>query len=336
MVFDLKGSSEILVAGGAGYIGSHCVKLLIECGYNVVVIDNLVNGHKESIVKGATFYNGDISDPLILHQIFRKHRISSVIHFAAFAYVGASVLDPLSYYLNNLSAPIILLGVLKEYGCKKIVFSSTCATYGAPESACLNEDTPQIPINPYGHSKAMFEQVLKDAGKAWGLEYVILRYFNAAGCSFDSTLGEDHDPEPHLIPKVLMAARGDYDHICVYGDDYNTYDGTCVRDYIHVEDLSSAHLKALQYLLGGGGSNVFNLGGGVGTSVKQVIQVAEEVTGRPIPIVYSSRREGDPAYLVADITKSREVLGWEAKNSDMKIIIKSAWNWFSNERLGRY
>ena len=273
-------TDTILVTGGAGYIGSHTVRLLAQQGRRIVVLDNLIYGHAEAVVDpGVELVVGEIGDRELVNGLFEKHRFQAVIHFAAFAYVGESVTDPLKYYRNNTADPLVLLEAMRDHGCRIFVFSSTCATYGTPEELPITERSPQVPINPYGRSKLMMEWILRDCETAWGLKSACLRYFNASGCSADGLIGEDHDPEAHLIPRVLMALTGELDHIEVFGEDYDTPDGTCIRDYVHVEDLAEAHAKALDLLALGGASVQCNLGTGVGVSVKEIIQSAEEVTG---------------------------------------------------------
>ncbi len=327
----------ILVAGGAGYIGSHTVRLLHAEGYKVVILDNLVYGHREAVVDdGVELVIGAVGDRELLQDLFKKHQFAAVIHFAAYAYVGESVNDPLKYYRNNTAEPLVLLEVMQEFGCKSFVFSSTCATYGEPQKLPLTEDHPQNPVSPYGKSKLMVEWILEDCDTAWGLKSASLRYFNASGCSLDGSIGEDHDPETHLIPLVLMAIRGEVPELTVFGTDYPTEDGTCIRDYIHVEDLASAHVAALRHLTKGGETLKCNLGTGVGISVKEIIECAEEVTGKKVPLVYGERRPGDPAQLVAEPSQAREILGWEAQHKDVRSMIETAWNWMNGPRQGHY
>lgn len=327
----------ILITGGAGYIGSHTVRLLVSQGRKVVVLDNLAYGHTAAIVdEGVEFITGDVGDRDLVRSLFRKHGFCAVIHFAAFAYVGESVTDPLKYYWNNTAEPIALLQVMEENGCKVFVFSSTCATYGTPARIPIDESNPQNPINPYGHSKLMVERILRDCDHAWGLRSACLRYFNASGCSADGKIGEDHDPETHLIPRVLMAVTGEIDTLEVYGTDYPTPDGTCIRDYIHVEDLAEAHDLALRHLLSGKESLRCNLGTGKGISVKEIISAAEAVTGKKVPVRFGPRREGDPPELVADPSLARETLGWVAKHRDVTGIVASAWVWMNSPNKGRY
>lgn len=327
----------ILVTGGAGYIGSHTVHLLANQGRKVVVLDNMVFGHHQAIIDSEVeLVRGDVGDRQLLRSLFEKHDFQAVIHFAAFAYVGESVTDPLKYYENNTAEPIRLLQVMQEFGCKVFVFSSTCATYGLPESNPITENNSQNPINPYGRSKLMVEWILRDCERAWGLKSACLRYFNASGCEADGRIGEDHQPETHLIPRVLMALTGEIEKIEIYGTDYDTPDGTCIRDYIHVEDLADAHAKALDYLSDGGDSLCCNLGTGVGVSVKEIITVVEDVTGKTVPLSYGPRRAGDPDSLVANPDRARQILGWEAKHKDVRDMVSSAWKWVSRDHGGHY
>ncbi len=327
----------ILVAGGAGYIGSHTVRLLNSEGYRVVVLDNLVYGHRDAIVDdGVEFVEGAVGDKELLVSLFEKYQFAGVIHFAAYAYVGESVTDPLKYYRNNTAEPLTLLEVMSDFGCKSFVFSSTCATYGEPQKLPLTEDHPQNPVSPYGKSKLMVEWILDDCDHAWGLKSAALRYFNASGCSTDGKIGEDHDPETHLIPLVLKAVQGEIPALTVFGTDYPTPDGTCIRDYIHVEDLASAHIAALRKLIDGGDSIRCNLGTGVGISVKEIIDAAEEVTGQKVPVTYGDRRPGDPAQLVADPQMAKDLLDWEAERKDVRTMIETAWQWMSQPHGGHF
>ncbi len=329
--------TPILVTGGAGYIGSHTVRLVAEQGRKVVVLDNLVFGHQAAIVSpGVELVVGDVGDRELLHGLFEKHRFGAVVHFAAYAYVGESVANPLKYYWNNTAEPVRLLQVMQQHDCRVFVFSSTCATYGVPEKLPITEENPQRPINPYGMSKLMVERILADCGAAWGLRSACLRYFNASGCSADGLIGEDHDPETHLIPRVLMAVTGEIETLEVFGTDYPTPDGTCIRDYIHVNDLASAHARALDHLAAGGESVACNLGTGVGLSVKEIITLAEEITGHAVPVKFGPRREGDPPVLVADPALAREKLGWEAEHRDAREMVRSAWQWMSGANKGRF
>ena len=330
-------TAPVLVTGGAGYIGSHTVRLLASQGRKVVVLDNLVYGHREAIVdQGVELVVGEVGDRALLTELFARHSFGAVVHFAAYAYVGESVTDPLKYYRNNTAEPLTLLEVMQEHGCKAFVFSSTCATYGVPEAVPISESNPQAPINPYGRSKLMLEWILADCDRAWGLKSACLRYFNASGSSEDGLIGEDHDPETHLIPRVLMAVTGEIPHVDVFGTDYPTPDGTGVRDYIHVADLASAHAKALDHLAAGGDSIRCNLGTGVGVSVKEIIAAVEEVTGKKVPVQYGPRRAGDPPELLADPRLAKELLGWQAQHRDVRDMVRTAWTWISGPRGGRY
>lgn len=324
--------TTILVAGGAGYIGSHTVKYLLKNDYNVVVVDNLVYGHSEAVLT-PNFEQIDLADKGALDAVFKKYKIDAVVHFAAYTYVGESVTDPQKYYWNNMVNTLNLLDTMIENNVKNIVFSSTCATYGNPQYTPIDEKHPQFPINPYGKTKLMMEQIMADYETAYGLKYVALRYFNAAGCDAQGELGESHDPETHLIPLVLKAIKGEIPQINVFGTDYDTPDGTCIRDYIHVEDLADAHMLAVEKLFSDGKSECINLGTGIGTSVKEIIQAAEEVTGKKVPLQYGERRAGDPAKLYAANQKSKEVLGWNPKYTDIKEIIKTAWLWEENKKF---
>lgn len=329
--------APVLVTGGAGYIGSHTVRYLASQGRKVVVLDNLVYGHREAIVDPEVeLVVGEIGDKPLLRDLFARHGFGAVVHFAAYAYVGESVTDPLKYYRNNTAEPLALLEVMQESGCRNFVFSSTCATYGVPEAIPISERNPQAPINPYGRSKLMLEWILADCDRAWGLKSACLRYFNASGSSEDGLIGEDHDPETHLIPRVLMAVTGEISHVDVFGTDYPTPDGTGVRDYIHVADLASAHAKALDHLAAGGESLACNLGTGVGVSVKEIISAVEEITGKKVPVQYGPRRAGDPPELLADPRLAAEKLGWVAQQRDVRDMVRSAWAWMSGARGGRY
>lgn len=330
-------TAPVLVTGGAGYIGSHTVRLLASQGRKVVVLDNLVYGHRDAIVDPEVeLVVGAVGDKALLNELFARHRFGAVVHFAAFAFVGESVTDPLKYYRNNTAEPLTLLEVMQEHGCKNFVFSSTCATYGVPVSIPISEKNPQEPINPYGRSKLMLEWILADCDRAWGLKSACLRYFNASGSSEDGLIGEDHNPETHLIPRVLMAVTGEISHVDVFGTDYPTPDGTGVRDYIHVADLATAHSKALDHLGAGGESVQCNLGTGVGVSVKEIIAAVEEVTGKKVPVQYGPRREGDPPELLADPRLAEQVLGWVARHRDVRDMVRSAWTWINGTRGGRY
>ncbi|XJZ26765.1 UDP-glucose 4-epimerase GalE [Bacillota bacterium Lsc_1132] len=316
----------ILVTGGAGYIGSHTVVELLNHGEEVVIVDNLRTGHQQAVA-GGTFYQGDISDRSFLDSIFGKHEIEAVIHFAASSLVGESVQKPLDYYENNLIASHSLVSAMIEHGVKKIVFSSTAATYGEPKSIPILESDLTNPTNPYGETKLAMEKMFRWCDHAYGLKSISLRYFNAAGAHPDAIIGEDHNPESHLIPIILQVALGQREAIGIFGDDYPTEDGTCIRDYIHVMDLANAHWLALEHLRKNNTSDVFNLGNGTGFSVKQVIETAREVTEHPIPEKISPRRAGDPAVLIATSEKAQSVLGWKPKYNDLKTIIATAWKW---------
>jgi len=330
-------SESILVTGGAGYIGSHTVRLLASQGRKIVVLDSLVYGHEEAIIDPAVeLVVGEVGDRDLVRSLFKKHQFTAVVHFAAFAYVGESVTNPLKYYQNNTAEPIALLQVMEEFGCKVFVFSSTCATYGTPDRLPITETNPQDPINSYGRSKLMVEWILTDCDRAWGLKSVCLRYFNASGCSTDGLIGEDHRPETHLIPRVMMAVTGEIEFVEVFGTDYDTPDGTGIRDYIHVEDLADAHARALDHLAAGGDSLKCNLGTGIGVSVKEIISAVEEVSGKPVPVKYGPRREGDPARLIADPSLAKEKLGWVASRRDVRDMVRPAWKWISGPRAGRY
>jgi UDP-glucose 4-epimerase len=316
----------ILIVGGAGYIGAHINKILNKNGYETVVFDNLSYGHEE-FVKWGAFENGDLGNIEDIRSIFSSYPITAVLHFAAYTYVGESVEDPQKYYRNNVCNTLNLLQVMLEFGVKRMVFSSTCATYGNPVEIPITENHVQNPISPYGKGKLMVENILSDYSQAYNLKYVSLRYFNAAGADPDTEIGEEHDPETHLIPLILDAASGKRDNINIFGTDYSTEDGTCIRDYIHVTDLADAHLKALKYLENGGNSDYFNLGNGSGFSVKEVIEEAKKITGKEIVAVEIERRAGDPPILVGSSEKIRSVLNWEPKYSDLSIIIETAWKW---------
>lgn len=322
----------ILVAGGAGYIGSHTAKYLQKKGYNVIILDNLVYGHKEAVLE-AKFEQADLKDKEAINKIFKKYKIDAVVHFAAFAYVGESVTEPKKYYQNNVVNTLNLLDAMVENDVKNIVFSSTCATYGNPQYMPLDEKHPQNPINPYGKTKLMIEQIMEDYDTAYSLKFAALRYFNAAGADYQGELGESHNPETHLIPLVLKAIKGEIPKITVFGTDYDTPDGTCVRDYVHVEDLADAHMLALEKLFKDGKSLKINLGTGVGNSVKEVIEAAQEVTGQKVPLEYGERRAGDPDKLFATNAFAKEILGWNPKYTDIKKIIETAWAWEQNKKF---
>lgn len=316
----------VLVTGGAGYIGSHTVKLLLQRGYQPVVYDNLIYGHRQAVL-GGHFVQGNLHETGRLVEALRTHRVSAVIHFAAFAYVGESVRDPLKYYHNNVAGTVSLLQAMHTAGVQRLIFSSSCATYGVPQQPRLTEDHPQNPINPYGESKLFVERMLQAGAPAYGLRWMSLRYFNAAGADPDGELGERHNPETHLIPLVLAAASGRLPEIAIFGTDYETPDGTCIRDYIHVTDLADAHLLALQTLDSDHANTAYNLGTGNGYSVHQVLETATRVTGRPIASIVAPRRAGDPSCLVAAADKARQVLGWTPQYSDLETIMATAWRW---------
>lgn len=315
----------ILVTGGAGYIGSVTAELLRARGERVVVLDDLFRGHREAIPQGEPFYEGRIGDRELVARIAREHELEACIHFAALAYVGESVQDPSRYFINNVEQGIALLDALISNDVRRVVFSSTCATYGEPQHVPISEDHPQNPTNPYGWSKLFMERIMQSYDSAYGLRYVALRYFNACGAS--PNLGEDHEPETHLIPNVLRAAQGLIPAVSVFGNDYPTPDGTPIRDYIHVSDLGSAHILALDYLRAGGLSNYINLGNGQGYSVMDVIETARQVTERPITVQIEPRRAGDPSRLVANAEKARTVLGWQPAHPDLASIIRTDWEW---------
>lgn len=321
--------ATILVTGGAGYIGSHAVLALQKAGYEVIVLDNLVYGHRELVedVLKVELVVGDISDRTLLDKLFSSRDISAVMHFAAYIAVGESVTDPAKYYRNNVTGTLTLLEAMVAAEVKQLVFSSTCAIYGMPQQVPMTEDHPLAPMSPYATSKRMVEQMLADFGSAYGLESVIFRYFNASGANPEGLLGEDHNPETHLIPLVLLTALGKRESISIFGTDYATPDGTCLRDYIHVSDLADAHVLGLEYLLKDGKSEVFNLGNGNGFSVKQVIETARVVTGKEIKAVERERRAGDPPALVGSSDKARKILGWSPQYSDLSKIIAHAWQW---------
>ena len=324
----------IMVLGGAGYIGSHTVYALIERGEDVVIVDNLETGHIEAVHEKARFYQGDIRDRAFIDSVFDKEQIDAVIHFAANSLVGESMTDPLKYYDNNVNGTKVLLQSMVAHNIKKIVFSSTAATYGEPERVPILETDRTEPTNTYGETKLSMEKMFKWTDVAHGVKYVSLRYFNACGAHESGQIGEAHSPETHLIPLVLQVPLGQREAINIYGDDYPTEDGTCIRDYIHVTDLAQAHILAVEYLMNGNDSNVFNLGNGVGFSVKEVIEVARKVTGHAIPAVISERRAGDPARLIASSDKAREVLNWQPAHADLEEIIASAWKWHSTHPKG--
>ncbi|MBE6050961.1 MAG: UDP-glucose 4-epimerase GalE [Clostridium sp.] len=324
---------SILVCGGAGYIGSHMVAELLENNEEVVILDNFAKGHKEAIL-GGKLYVGDLRDREILDKIFTENKIDAVIDFAAYSLVGESMTEPLKYFNNNVYGTISLLEAMKDYGVKYIVFSSTAATYGEPKVVPIEENSDTIPTNAYGESKLIVEKILRWCDSAYGIKYTALRYFNAAGAHVSGQIGEDHSPETHLIPLILDVALGNREKIMMFGDDYNTKDGTCIRDYIHVTDLAKAHLLALKRLRNGGESTAYNLGNGTGFSVKEVVEVARKVTGHEIPAEVAPRRAGDPATLIASSDRAIKELGWEPKFNDLETIISTAWKWHSSHPQG--
>lgn len=326
----------VLILGGAGYIGSHMVDRLISQGKEkVVVVDNLVTGHRQAVHPDAIFYEGDLADKPFMRQVFAENPdIDAVIHFAAFSLVGESMTDPLKYFNNNTAGMISLLEVMNECGVKKIVFSSTAATYGIPKEIPILETTPQQPINPYGESKLMMETIMKWSDQAYGIKFVALRYFNVAGDKPDGSIGEDHRPESHLVPIILQVANGQRDKIAIFGDDYATPDGTNIRDYVHPFDLAEAHILAVDYLRNGGASDAFNLGSSTGFSNLEMVEVARKVTGHPIPLEIADHRPGDPDVLIADSSKARTVLGWAPQFDDIEKIMSSAWAWHSSHPNG--
>lgn len=324
----------ILVCGGAGYIGSHTVAELLNRGEHVLVVDSLYKGHKEAVMKPAKLMVGDLRDSEFMDKVFTENEIEAVIDFAADSLVGESVVEPLKYYRNNVYGTLCLLEKMNQYNVKKIVFSSTAATYGEPENTPILETDKTFPTNPYGETKLTVEKMLKWSDNAYGLKYVVLRYFNAAGAYKTGEIGEDHNPESHLIPIILQVALNKRDKISIFGDDYTTKDGTCIRDYIHVTDLADAHILALNKLRKDNTSSIYNLGNGMGVSVKEVIDVARNVTGHKIPAEVSPRRAGDPAVLIASSQKIIDELGWKPQYASLEQIISSAWNWHKNHPNG--
>lgn len=325
---------KLLVLGGAGYIGSHTVSELLDIGHEVVIVDSLVTGYADAVNEKATFYQGDIRDKDFLDTLFSNEHIDAVIHFAAFSLVGESVINPLKYYENNLYGTKVLLESMINNNVDKIVFSSTAAVYGEPENIPISETNRTCPTNPYGETKLAMEKMISWTAKAHNLHYVSLRYFNACGAHKSGKIGEAHNPESHLIPLILQVPNGKREYVSVYGTDYDTEDGTCIRDYIHVTDLAKAHILAVEYLMNGGTNEIFNLGNGVGYSVREVIETARKVTGHPIMEKEEPRRAGDPARLVASGQKAKEILGWEPEIKDLADIISSAWNWHSKHPNG--
>ena len=326
---------SVLVLGGAGYIGSHTVDRLVEAGKDVVVVDSLVTGHLAAVRKEAKFYQGDLADKDFMRKVFTENPdIDAVIHFAAFSLVAESMKDPLKYFDNNTAGMVKLLEVMNEFDIKYIVFSSTAATYGIPEKMPLYEDDPQLPINPYGESKLMMEKIMRWADEAYGIKFVALRYFNVAGAKPDGSIGEDHHPETHLLPIVLQVAMGEREKLQIFGDDYNTPDGTNVRDYVHPFDLADAHILAVDYLRNGNESSAFNLGSSTGFSNLEIVKAAREVTGKEIPAEIAARRGGDPDTLIAASEKARKVLGWKPEFDDIHKIIETAWKWHTTHPQG--
>ncbi len=317
---------RVLVVGGAGYIGSHMVKMLLGAGHEVITLDNLSSGHPDAVL-GGTFVEGDLADAAFLQGVFAQYQPEAVMHFASFIQVGESVRKPDIYYRNNVTNTLNLLDTMLQFNVKKFIFSSTAAVFGEPDYVPIDEAHPNRPLNPYGRSKWMIEQVLADYDKAFDLRSVCLRYFNAAGADPEGQLGERHDPETHLIPLILQAASGRRDNIHVFGRDYDTPDGTCIRDYIHIVDLCSAHLAALEYLNQGGGSDRFNLGNGAGFSVQEVIDAVQTVSGKTVTVINAARREGDPARLVADAKRAKDMLAWQPVYTDLNTIVAHAWQW---------
>lgn len=326
---------SVLVLGGAGYIGSHTVDRLVEAGKDVVVVDSLVTGHLAAVRKEAKFYQGDLADKDFMRKVFTENPdIDAVIHFAAFSLVAESMKDPLKYFDNNTAGMVKLLEVMNEFDIKYIVFSSTAATYGIPEKMPIYEDDPQLPINPYGESKLMMEKIMRWADEAYGIKFVALRYFNVAGAKPDGSIGEDHHPETHLLPIVLQVAMGEREKLQIFGDDYNTPDGTNIRDYVHPFDLADAHILAVDYLRNGNESSAFNLGSSTGFSNLEIVKAAREVTGKEIPAEIAARRGGDPDTLIAASEKARKVLGWKPEFDDIHKIIETAWKWHTTHPQG--
>ena len=323
---------KVLVTGGAGYIGSHCVKVLLDKGYEVVVVDNLETGYKDAVDSKAKLYIGDIADEALMDRVFGENQVLGVIHFAAFSLVGESMTNPYKYYENNVAKTNRLLESMVKHNVKNIVFSSTAATYGEPEKTPIVETDRQLPTNVYGQTKLAMEQMISWYGKIHGINHVALRYFNVAGAIQDGSIGEAHNPETHLIPIILQVANGKREKLNVFGDDYQTKDGSCIRDYIHVLDLCDAHVLALEYLLNGNSSGVFNLGSGEGFSVFEMVEAARKITGHPIPLEIASRRAGDPAILIASSKKARQVLKWNPTRENIEVMIQDAWTWEKNKR----
>jgi UDP-glucose 4-epimerase len=325
---------NVLVVGGAGYIGSHCVRQLSAAGHRPVVLDNFAYGHRGALASGLTLHEGDLGDEAFVKRVLTDEKIDVVMHFAAFCYVGESVTDPLKYYLNNSAATLHLLHAMLQVGVKKFIFSSTCATFGVPATLPIYENLPQAPINPYGQTKLDIELALRSLAPATGLSFAVFRYFNAAGASEDGVIGEDHHPETHLIPLAIDVATGKRPHLELYGTDYPTPDGTCQRDYVHVDDLSRAHIAAFDQLGTPGTQLFFNLGTGRPTSNREVIRAVEKIVGKPVKVIEKPRRPGDPPALYADSAKARRELGWQVKFGDIESIVATAWRWHSSHPQG--
>ncbi|MBM3867119.1 MAG: UDP-glucose 4-epimerase GalE [Verrucomicrobia bacterium] len=325
---------NILVVGGAGYIGSHCVRQIFAAGHRPVILDNFAYGHRAAVPAGVALHEGNLGDGPFVRRVLEAERIDAVMHFAAYCYVGESVRDPMKYYFNNVVATLHLLQAMRDAGVRRFIFSSTCATFGVPASLPIHENLPQVPINPYGQTKLDIEQVLKALAVAHGLSFAVFRYFNAAGAAEDGSIGEDHAPETHLIPLAIDVATGRRPHLQLFGTDYPTPDGTCLRDYVHVDDLSRAHIAACTRLDAPGTQLFYNLGTGFPTSNREVIATVEELTGRPVRVVESPRRAGDPPALFADSAKARRDLGWTVKFPDIRSIVATAWKWHQAHPAG--
>jgi UDP-glucose 4-epimerase len=325
---------NILVVGGAGYIGSHCVRQLLAAGHRPVILDNFVYGHRAAVPAGVSLHEGNLGDAPFVRRVLEAERIDAVMHFAAYCYVGESVTDPMKYYFNNVVATLHLLQAMRDAGVRRFIFSSTCATFGVPATLPIDENLPQAPINPYGQTKLDIEQVLKALAVAHGLSFAVFRYFNAAGAAEDGSIGEDHAPETHLIPLAIDVATGRRPHLQLFGTDYPTPDGTCLRDYVHVDDLSRAHIAACTRLDAPGTQLFYNLGTGRPTSNREVIAAVEEITGRPVRVVEAPRRAGDPPALFADSAQARRELGWVVKFPDIKSIVATAWKWHQAHPAG--